>query len=132
MSEHTKGELPKRLQAIIMDSETVFLVRIGTDPRTTDTGIANIIPQGLDRSNRDIAIQIARRLIHCWNNLDSVEQQRGELRDACEDFMRFANKDIPKGVTIPETWLNELKIETGKIEEALSKVKPNQPAQVQK
>lgn len=59
--------LPKKLTAIIADTPNAFVVRIGTEPRTTDRGIANIIPQGVDRDNRDRAIAIANRIVECWN-----------------------------------------------------------------
>ncbi len=61
--------LPKKLKAIIADTPNVFVCRIGTDPRTRDTGIANIIPQGIDRDARDKAIAITNRLVECWNEL---------------------------------------------------------------
>lgn len=76
--EHTKGALPKKLKAIIVDSEHVFLVRIGTEPRTTDTGIANVIPQGIDRNSRDFAIHIAEHLVKCWNNFDEAKAEGKE------------------------------------------------------
>lgn len=59
--------LPKTLQAIIVDEPNVFICRIGTTPRTTDRGIANVIPCGVDRDNRDRAIAITNRIVNCWN-----------------------------------------------------------------
>lgn len=59
--------LPKTLQAIIVDTPNVFLCRIGTLPKTTDTGIANVIPSGIDRDARDRTIAITKRLVDCWN-----------------------------------------------------------------
>ncbi len=60
--------LPKQLTAIIADEPNVFICRIGTMPRTTDRGIANIIPSGIDRDSRDRAIAITNHLVNCWNN----------------------------------------------------------------
>jgi len=60
--------LPKILEAIIVDEPNVFVCRIGTSPRTTDRGIANVIPCGIDRDDRDRAIAITKRLVDCWNN----------------------------------------------------------------
>ena len=67
--EDVNGEdgLPKKLQAIIADEPNVFVCRIGTDPKTTDRGIANIIPQGIDRGNRDRAIKLTNRIVECYN-----------------------------------------------------------------
>lgn len=65
--------LPKKLAAIIADTPNAFVVRIGTDPRTTDQGIANVIPQGVDRDNRDRTIAIANRSVKCWNEHDSLK-----------------------------------------------------------
>lgn len=61
--------LPKKLTTIIADTDHVFVVRIGTEPRTTDTGIANIIPANRDisRKGRDRTIQIAKHFVECWN-----------------------------------------------------------------
>ena len=68
--EEPKIELPKKLCTIIVDTENVFLVRIGTEPRTTDTGIANIIPidRDISRFGRDRTIATAQHLVDCWNN----------------------------------------------------------------
>lgn len=65
--EITEPELPKRLEAMIVDTDNAFLVRIVTDPRTTDTGIANIIPTGVSREEKDYAIAIGKNLVKCWN-----------------------------------------------------------------
>ncbi len=62
--------LPKTLQAIIVDTPNVFLCRIGTLPRTTDRGIANVIPSGIDRDARDRTIAITNRLVDCWNKCE--------------------------------------------------------------
>lgn len=56
-------------------------------------------------------------------NCSKLKQQRDDLLVACEGFMKFANKDIPKGVIIPKPWLNKLKEETHKIENAIAKAK---------
>lgn len=68
-------ELPEKLQAIIADTDNVFVVRIGTDPRTTDTGIANIICQGTSRADRDRVIAIANHLVKCWNEQGDLINQ---------------------------------------------------------
>lgn len=61
--------LPKTLRAIIVDEPNVFICRIGTVPRTTDRGIANVLPCGIDRDGRDKCIAITNRLVDCWNSL---------------------------------------------------------------
>lgn len=63
---YTKEHI-KLLKAIIVDKETVFLARIGCEPRVSETGIANIIPQGIDRKSRDVAIYIATEIVRRWN-----------------------------------------------------------------
>lgn len=67
--------LPKTLQAIIVDELNVFVCRIGTLPRTTDRGIANVIPCGVDRDGRDRAIAITKRLVDGWNRTLEGEQE---------------------------------------------------------
>lgn len=62
--------LPKQLSAIIVDEPNVFICRIGTLPRTTDRGIANIFPFGIDRDSRDRTIAITNRLVDCWNKFE--------------------------------------------------------------
>lgn len=83
----TNDALPKKLKALIVDSEHAFLVRIGTEPRTTETGIANIIPQGIDRKNRNYLIQLAEHLVRCWNSHDA-------LYEACKRDAELANAAI--------------------------------------
>ena len=84
--EHTKN-LPKKLTAIIADTDNVFIVRIGTEPRTTDTGIANVIPANRDisRQGRDRTVQIAKHFVNCWNGWDELKKQRDDLLDACRE-----------------------------------------------
>ena len=65
--------LPKTLEAIIVDKPNVFVCRIGTMPRTTHTGIANIITSGIDRDSRDRTIAITNRLVECWNNAGETQ-----------------------------------------------------------
>ena len=67
-------ELPKKLKTCIADTENAFVVRIVTEPRTTDTGIANIIPinRDISRQGRDKTIQIATHLVRCWNSHDAL------------------------------------------------------------
>lgn len=60
--------MPEKLQAIICDSDYAFVVRIGTDPRTTGTGILNVICQGLDREDKDYVIDIANHIVELWNS----------------------------------------------------------------
>lgn len=67
--------LPSKLNAVVMDSENVFLVRIFAEPRLTDTGLANIIPQGIDRENRDFAIKFANRIVHCYNMAEPAKEE---------------------------------------------------------
>lgn len=59
---------------------------------------------------------LATHLVKCWNSHD-------DLLAACEDFMKFANKDIPKGIIISKSWLDKLRKETHKIETAIAKAK---------
>ena len=59
--------LPKKLEAIIVDTPNVFMLRIGTVPRTTDRGLANIIPMGISRDDKDAAIAFIKRLVNCYN-----------------------------------------------------------------
>lgn len=63
--------LPLKLEAIIVDEPNVFICRIGTCPRTTDTGIANVIPKGIDRDDKDRAIAITKRLVDRWNSFNT-------------------------------------------------------------
>lgn len=67
--EEEKIELPKKLTTIIADTDHAFVVRIGAEPRISDTGIANIIPINRDvsRQGRDRTIKIAKHLVSCWN-----------------------------------------------------------------
>lgn len=65
--EWEEKKLPKKLKALIVDEKNVFLVRILTDPETTRTGIANIIPAGISREERDYAISICHKLVDSWN-----------------------------------------------------------------
>lgn len=60
--------LPEKLQALITDTDNVFLCRIGTDPRSTQTGIVNVICQGLSRDEKDYVIAITKHIVDCWNN----------------------------------------------------------------
>jgi len=59
--------LPEKLKTTIVDEKEVFLVRIRTDPETTKTGIANIIPTGVSREERDYTISICNKLVESWN-----------------------------------------------------------------
>ena len=60
-------KLPEKLQMIVVDTENAFLVRIDSDPRSSRTGYANIIPQGADRQSRDFAIAFGKKFVECWN-----------------------------------------------------------------
>jgi len=53
----------------------------------------------------------------------TVLNSHEKLVDACKRFAKFAAKDIPKGVTIPEEWLLELKSLTNPIVAALAAAK---------
>lgn len=56
-----------------------------------------------------------------------ITAQRDALRAACEEFMKFANKDLPKGFHPPEKWFDELKAKTSIIEAAIIAMIPTGP-----
>ena len=90
MTEHTEGKLPKELKTIIVDTENAIVVRIATEPRTTETGIANIICQGIDRESRDYIIRLAKHLVLCWNShkkLQAKADSHDTLLAACENAL---------------------------------------------
>lgn len=69
-----------------------------------------------------------RLVAKCWRKdvaeiLLSILNSQPDLLEACEAFMKFANKDIPKGIIIPATWLNKLRQQSNLIEAAIAKAK---------
>lgn len=86
-------ELPKKLEAMIADTDNAFVVRIGTEPRTTDTGIANVICQGLERQKKDYVIQLAKHFVQCWNKYDTL-QAKADLFDEAIKALEAARTAI--------------------------------------
>lgn len=50
---------------------------------------------------------------------NTLTTHRDKLLAACRDFMKFANKDLPKGFVPPEKWFDELKANTSNIGAAI-------------
>lgn len=66
--EIKKKPLPEKLEVVIVDEPNAFVVRICTEPRTTRTGIANVICQGIDDESKDFVKRIAEALVYCYND----------------------------------------------------------------
>lgn len=77
--EIEKKPLPKKLKALIVDTPHAFIVRICTDPKTTQTGIANVICQGIDDESKDYVKRIARALVDRYNESE-VDARLAELK----------------------------------------------------
>lgn len=60
-----------------------------------------------------------KHIVKCWNAFEEGGSHAA-LWNACKAFMKFAHKDIPKGIYIPKKWLDKLKEETSKLEAALA------------
>ncbi len=73
-------KLPEKIQAIIVDTDNAFIVRLDGDPRTTDTGIANVIPRGAEREHRDYAIKVGKHLVKCWNEYSEANPTSTETK----------------------------------------------------
>lgn len=99
--EIPRRKLPEKLKATIIDHDNAFLVRIRTDPETTRTGILNVIPTGIEREDRDYAIDIGNRIVEIWNN--SLTTQRDALLAACEAMMKENNGCCPPDID-SEVW----------------------------
>ncbi len=82
--EHSK----LKLEAIIVDTDHAFIVRLGTVPRSTQTGIANIIPQGIDRPDRDAAIEWAQFIVKVCNQSPAFDAMK-EATKVLDLFVRL-------------------------------------------
>ncbi len=91
--EHTQENLPTELKTLIVDSDHVFLCRIRTEPITTETGIANVIPQGIDRQSRDYTIRITEELVRRWNS-------QPDLLKACKDVAEIVEGEPMNSTTL--------------------------------
>ena len=84
-----------KLKAIIVDTDNVFICRIGTDPKTTNTGIANIMPTGIDRDSRDEAIELTNRLVDSWNACSGINPEAvPKLREALKNCVIDAKQAL--------------------------------------
>lgn len=103
-------EYPSKKHAIIKLKEACD--RLDTETQRADKAEARY---------EDITGGMMKKQIELIQEIATSQASRKELLEACEGLMKFASKDIPKGMIIPERFLDELKAVTWPIEASIEK-----------